>query len=126
MFGDRMVNVALACRALPLLGCLLVGGVVADWTSQRAVMVAADLVRLASQGLMAALLVAGAAELWMLATLAGVTGAATGFFNPASTGLLPMVVAPERLQQANGLQATARAAGEIAGPVAAGVLVATA
>jgi len=36
------------------------------------------------------------------------------------------VVAPERLQQANGLRATAQATGEILGPVIAGVLVATA
>jgi hypothetical protein len=71
---------------------VLVGGVVADRASRRAVMVAADLVRVASQGAMAALLIAGAADVWMLALLAGVTGTATGFFSPASTGLLPEVV----------------------------------
>jgi predicted MFS family arabinose efflux permease len=144
VFGDRMVAVALAfgvleiggstsavglvlaSGAVPLVACLLIGGVVADRVSRRAVMVAADLVRVASQGLMAALLIGGAAELWMLALLAGVTGAATGFFNPASTALMPAVVPPERLQEANGLRATARSAGEILGPVVAGVLVASA
>jgi predicted MFS family arabinose efflux permease len=75
---------------------------------------------------MAVLLISGSAEVWMLAVLAGITGAGTGFFNPASTGLLPSIVAPERLQQANGLRATAQATGEIAGPAVAGVLVATA
>jgi MFS family permease len=105
---------------------VLVGGVVADRMSRRAVMVGADLVRLASQGTMSALLIAGAAEVWTLALLAGVTGAATGFFNPASTGLLPAVVAPEQLQQANGLRATAVSTGEILGPLGAGVLVAAA
>jgi hypothetical protein len=67
VFGDRMVAVALAfavsssaafasdvglvlaCGALPLVASVLVGGVVADRTSRRAVMVGADLVRLASQ-----------------------------------------------------------------------------
>lgn len=144
VLGDRMVAVALAfavlelggsasdvglvlaCRTLPLVGCLLIGGVVADRTSRRAVMVVADLVRLVSHGALAALLIAGAAEVCIVALLAGVTGAATGFFNPASTGLLPAIVAPERLQQANGLRATAMAAGEIVGPVVAGVLVASA
>ena len=143
LLGDGMINVALAfaalelsgsasavglvlaCRALPLVACLLVGGVIADRTSHRAVMVCADLVRLASQGTMAALLIADAAELWSIALLAGVTGAATGFFNPASTGLLPIVVAPEHLQPANGLRATAMASGEILGPMIAGILVAT-
>ena len=142
VFGDRMVAVALAFAVLEVGGsassvglvlavgtfsmvaCLLIGGVVADRTSRRALMVSADLVRLASQGISAALLIAGTAEVWTLALLAGVTGAATGFFNPASTGLLPSVVPPERLQEANGLRATAMSVGEIAGPVVAGVIVA--
>jgi predicted MFS family arabinose efflux permease len=144
VFGDRMVAVALAfavlevggsasevglvlaCRTLPLLGSVLVGGVVADRTSRRAVMVAADLVRFAVQGTLAVLLLTGGAEVWSLALLSGVAGAATGFFNPASTGLLPDVVAPEQLQQANGLRATAQSAGEIVGPALAGALVAAA
>ena len=142
MFGDRMVSVALAfavlevdssptavglvlaARTLPLVGTLLFGGVVADRVSRRAIMVVSDLVRLVTQGLLAALVIAGSAELWSLALLSGLGGMATGFFSPASTGLLPMIVSPERLQPANGIRATLFSAGEIAGPVAAGVLVA--
>ncbi len=120
------VGLVLAAGAFPLLATVLVGGVVADRASRRAVMVAADLARVASQGAMAALLLAGAAEVWMLALLAGVTGAATGFFSPASTGLLPEVVLAEQLQPANGLRASAVSTGEIAGPVLGGVLVAAA
>jgi len=120
------VGLVLAAGTLPLVATVLVGGVVADRASRRAVMVAADLVRVASQGAMAALLVAGVAEIWMLALLAGVTGAATGFFSPASTGLLPEVVLAEQLQPANALRASAAATGEILGPVLGGVLVAVA
>ncbi len=144
MFGDRMVAVALsfavlgiggsasdvglvlAARSLPLVASLLVGGVVADRVSRRAVMVTTDLVRLGSQGLAAVLLIAGSADVWSLALLSGVSGAATGFFNPAATGLLPAIVAPEDLQPANGLRATAMSAGEILGPALAGIVVATA
>jgi MFS family permease len=144
VLGDRMVAVALAfavlevggsasavglvlaCATLPLVGSVLVGGVVADRTSRRTVMVGADLVRLASQGATATLLITGSAEVWTLALFAGLTGAATGFFNPASTGLLPEVVPAEELQPANALRATAVSAGEIAGPLLAGVLVAAA
>jgi MFS family permease len=144
VLGDRMVAVALAFAVLeiggsvsdvglvlaagtfPLVATVLVGGVVADRASRRAVMVAADLVRVASQGAMAALLITGVAEVWMLALLAGVTGAATGFFSPASTGLLPEVVLAEQLQPANALRGSAVSTGEILGPVAAGVLVAAA
>lgn len=144
VLGDRIVLVALAFAVLeiggstsdvglvlaagtfPLLATVLVGGVVADRASRRAVMVAADLVRVASQGAMAALLIAGVAEVWMLALLAGVTGAATGFFSPASTGLLPEVVLAEQLQPANALRGSAVATGEILGPAVGGVLVAAA
>jgi predicted MFS family arabinose efflux permease len=144
VLGDRMVVVALAfavlevggsasavglvlaSATLPLVGSVLIGGVVADRTSRRTVMIAADLVRLASQGATATLLITGSAEVWTLALFAGITGAATGFFNPASTGLLPEVVPPEELQPANALRATAVSAGEIAGPLLAGVLVAAA
>jgi predicted MFS family arabinose efflux permease len=60
----------------------------------------------------------------MLALLAGATGAGGGFFNPASTGLLPGIVPAERLQEASGVRATALSGGEIAGPALAGVLIA--
>jgi MFS family permease len=120
------VGLVLAAGAFPLVATVLAGGVVADRTSRRAVMVTADLVRVASQGAMAALLIAGVAEVWMLALVAGVTGAATGFFGPASTGLLPEVVLAEQLQPANGLRASAVSTGEILGPVLGGVLVAAA
>jgi predicted MFS family arabinose efflux permease len=144
VLGDRMVAVALAfavlevggsasavglvlaCAVLPLVGSVLIGGVVADRTSRRSVMIAADLVRVASQGATATLLITGLAEVWTLALFAGLTGAATGFFNPASTGLLPEVVPAEELQPANALRATAVSTGEIVGPLFAGVLVAAA
>jgi hypothetical protein len=140
-FGDRMVTVALAfavlaidgsassiglvlaARSGALLVSLLLGGVVADRVSRRAVMVLADVARLGTQGLLAGLVIAGEAEVWSVALLSGLTGIATGFFNPASTGLLPAIVAPDRLQQANGVRATLMSAGEIGGPVLAGVLV---
>jgi MFS family permease len=142
VLGDRMVAIALAfavlqlggsasdigivlaARTVPLVGSLLIGGVVADRMSRQRVMVAADLSRMVTQGILAALLITGSPPIWAIAVLAGATGAATGFFNPASSGLLPAVVAPEQLQQANGLRATAMSGGEIAGPALGGVLVA--
>lgn len=120
------VGLVLAAGAFPLVATVLAGGVVADRVSRRAVMVVADLVRVASQGLMAALLIAGAAQVWMLALIAGLTGAATGFFSPASTGLLPEIVLAEQLQPANALRMSAASTGEILGPVVGGVLVAAA
>src|SRR3954470_5117572 len=120
------IGIVLACRTLPLVGSLLIGGVVADRMSRQLVMVGADLSRLLSQGAIAVLLLMGDPPIWALAVLSGLTGVATGFFNPASGGLLPAVVAPEHLQQANGLRATAASGGEIVAPALAGVIVASA
>jgi MFS family permease len=120
------IGIVLAARTLPMVASLLIGGVVADRMSRRTVMVAADLTRLVSQGVLALLLIAGAPAIWVVAALSGVHGAATGFFEPASTGLMPAVVPGEQLQQANGLRATAMSGGEILGPALAGVLVAAA
>jgi MFS family permease len=89
-------------------------------------MVAADVLRVLTQGTMAALIIGGAADVWMLALLAGLTGLGTGFFSPASTGLMPEIVPAEDLQEANALRAAGVSAGEILGPLAAGILVAAA
>src|SRR5437764_9169281 len=86
-----------AARSLPLVVFLLAGGVFADRLPRRAVMIGSDLVRLASQGLLAALLLAGAARLWEILVLVVVGGAATAFFNPAVTGLVAQTVSAHRL-----------------------------
>lgn len=144
ILGDRMVAVALAfgvlevggspadvgivlaAGTLPLVASVLVGGVIADRVSRRRVMITADVARVATQGATAALLLAGAAEIWSLALLAALTGLAQGFFSPASTGLLPQFVPDADLQRANGLRSVAKSVGEIGGPLLAGVLVAAA
>jgi predicted MFS family arabinose efflux permease len=118
------VGLVLAARTAPLVASVLIGGVVADRVSRRTSMVVADVVRVATQGAIAVLLLTGAAEVWMLAALSALTGLATGFFTPASTGLLAEIVPPAELQQANAVRSTAVSIGEIAGPILAGLLVA--
>jgi MFS family permease len=118
------LGVVLAARAIPLVAFLLIGGVVADRLSRRTVMLVADVARCVSQGAIAVLLIAGHAEIWSLAALSAVSGMGSAFFDPASTGLMPALVAPQRLQQANALRGMAMAGGSIGGPAIAGVLVA--
>jgi MFS family permease len=120
------LGLVLASRTVPLVGLLLVGGVFADRLSRRSVMVVADLTRLGSQGLTAALLLSRHAQIWQLAVLQAVHGAASAFFNPAPTGLVPMTVSPEHLQQANGLRALSTSGANIVGPIIGGLLVALA
>jgi hypothetical protein len=139
--GDQMVPVALsfavldltgsvsdlgyvlAAGAVPLVALLLAGGVIADRVSRRRLMMAADGLRLGAQGVMAALLLTGHAQLWQLIVLEAVRGGAAAFFMPASIGIIPQIVAPESLQQANALRGVTVSVGGIAGPAIAGVLV---
>jgi MFS family permease len=141
LLGDGMTGVALsfavldltgsvsdlgfvfAARAIPLILFLLVGGVFADRLPRRAVMLTADAVRFTCQGVVAALLISGHAEVWQLIVTQAFYGTATAFFNPASSGLIPMTVSAARLQQANALRGVANATGNVLGPLLAGLLV---
>lgn len=142
LLGDRLVPVAIAFATLDLTGSaadlgyvlaagwgpqialLLVGGVLSDRLARRTVMLAADVARAGSQALLAALLLSGDARLWHLLVLQAMRGAATAFFNPASTGLVPQTVSFERLQPANALRGLVMWTSGIVGPGLGGGLVA--
>ena len=85
-------------------------------------MIASDVARLVTQGAIGVMLVSGDATVAEIAVSQALLGAASGFFNPASSGLLP-AVAGERLHEANALRGMAMAAGNIAGPAIGGLLV---
>ncbi|HET7590188.1 MAG TPA: MFS transporter [Solirubrobacterales bacterium] len=118
------LGIVLASHSLVLIALILVGGVVADRVSPRLSMLGADLVRTVAVGLIAALLLAGVAEIWELVALYAIDGAATAFFNPASDAIVPQLVPRSRLQEANALLNFSRWAGKVAGPALAGVLLA--
>ena len=76
----------------------LAGGVLADRLPRRAVMIAADLVRVGTQSVTAVLLFRGTAHVWEIAVLQAIAGAAAGAFSPASLALVPQTVSAGRLQ----------------------------
>jgi MFS family permease len=118
------LGIVLALHSLVLIALVLVGGVIADRISPRRAMLGADLARTVSMGLIAVLLLTGAAEIWQLALLYAVDGAATAFFNPASNAIAPQIVPGSRLQEANALLSFSRWMGKVAGPALAGILLA--
>lgn len=122
--GAGDVGVVIGATTIPFALFALLGGVWADRLPRHRVMLASDLVRMVSQALAAALLLSGDAEVWHLAALGIVFGTADAFFMPAVTGLIPALVAPERLQDANALRALVLSFGMVSGPAVAGVLVA--
>ncbi len=141
--GDFFVPVAIAFAVLDLTGSVsdlglvlfarilgqvllfLAGGVWADRMPRERVMVASNVIRFFSQGLLGVLLVSGHAQIWQLIALQLVHGAATGVFRPAATGLTPQLVPAAQLQAANSLMFLTLSVGGIIGPAIGGVLVAT-
>jgi MFS family permease len=125
--GGSVTDVGLVAAAgfVPFIFLGLIGGVLADRVERRRILIASDLVRLASQATAGVLLVSGAAEVWHLAALAAIFGAADSFFSPAFTGLLPLTIAePHHLQPANALRGMSFSTGSIVGPALGGLLVA--
>ncbi|MGI8775342.1 MAG: MFS transporter [Actinomycetota bacterium] len=142
--GDNIVAVALAFAVLDLTGSatdlglvlgartvmlvifFLIGGVWADRISRQKLMMISDLGRAFTQGALGFLIITGIAELWHFIALEALNGVASAFFSPAATGLTPKTVSRPRLQQANALLSLTHSSAGIAGPVIAGILVATA
>jgi MFS family permease len=115
-----------AARSVPLVTFLLVGGVFADRLPRRLVMLTADVVRFGTQGATAVLILTHNAQVWELAALQALAGTATAFFNPASTGLTPMTVSAERLQQANALRGLSMSVAGLVGLGIGGTIVSVA
>jgi len=118
------LGLVLAAQSLPLAALALVGGVWADRLPRGTLMVTSDLVRAAVQITGATLLLTGVAQIWQLALLAAVHGAAEAFFRPAAGAIMPQIVPAPRLQQANALMGLSDNFGWMVGPAVAGILVA--
>jgi MFS family permease len=109
---------------VPTITCLLIGGAVSDRYDRRKVMLYADCIRAAILAMLAVLSATGALRLWQLLVIAAVYGAATAFFDPASDALVPELLPPEALAQANSLDQLIRpVALRLAGPAVGGILV---
>jgi MFS family permease len=139
--GDRIVTVALAlfvvqltgsakdlgfviaAYLVPLIGFMLLGGVLADRMPRHLVVVVTDLVRFVLHGLLALLIVSGDVRIWHIVAIGILFGTAEAFYRPASTGLLPQTVPEDEIQQANALTATSSCIAQFAGPALATLLV---
>ncbi|MFF7749099.1 MFS transporter [Streptomyces sp. NPDC007971] len=122
--GVDAVGVVMAARILAILVVLLLGGVFADRLGARSVMLTADLLRTAAQGVLAVLLFTEGARIWEVVALAVVLGIGEGGFSPGLTALVPGLVPAEDLTDANSLLQIAQAIASVVGPGLAGVLIA--
>jgi MFS family permease len=105
------VGLVLAAYSLPLVGFVLIGGVVADRMPRQRVMIVSDLSRAVLHGLLALLIATGHVRVWQIMVIGVLFGTAEAFFRPAFSGLVPQTV-PERDIQ--GAQALGGVSAEVA------------
>ncbi len=101
---------------------MLVGGVMTDRFSPRAVMIVSNLSRLVITVLLALLVAAQMIELWMLYLMAFCFGVVDAFFHPAYRAIIPHIVDEDSLQASNSILHGTSQLVEIIGPGAAGLL----
>lgn len=138
LLGDAMMPVAAALAVGALYGVSGVGAVLGAWTGTfvllvlfggvlsdrfgaRRMMVGADLVRVGTQGVLAAAFLAGPPPFWLLVTMASLAGAAVAMFLPGVNGMVPLVAHDP--QRANATLKVADALAHLLGPALAGLLI---
>ncbi|MFG3043213.1 MFS transporter [Streptomyces sp. NPDC048330] len=138
LVGDAMMPVAAALAVGALYGItgaglvlgvwtgtfvllVLFGGVLADRFGARRMMVLADLVRVLTQGVLAAAFFAGPPPFWLLMAMSAVAGAAVAMFLPGVNGMIPLVA--REPQRANATLKVADALAHLTGPALAGLLI---
>jgi MFS family permease len=109
-------------RLLPFAVLQLPAGIAADRVDRRRIMIAADLVRVAAIGLLAATVVADDVSFALLAVVALVEGAGTVAFTSSATGALRSVVPAAQLPDAVGAVSARIATVNLAGPPLGGFL----
>ena len=110
---------------VPTIACLLVGGVISDRFDRRRVLFCADLGRGVVVGVLALLAATHVLDFAMLTVLVAAYGVGAAFFTPAFESIVPTIVDPKDLAQANALDQFVRPiALRLIGPALGGWLIA--
>lgn len=121
--GAFEVGILSAANVAAFLVVGLPAGVWIDRLRKRRVMIVADLVRAAALASVPLLWLTGSLQLWHLIVVAGIVGVASVFFDVSYQSIVPALVRPRQIAEANGkLQATYELA-NIAGPGIGGWLI---
>jgi len=142
LFGDFFSYIAIAWLVLQLTGSslalgsvlvaqavprgllMLVGGALADRLSPRLTMLGSMGLRAVFVAPLAAVVIAGRAQMWEVYGISVVFGIVDAFFMPARTSILPKIVADQELEPGNAVLNVTGQAAVILGPVLGGVTVA--
>lgn len=122
--GDALaMGTVLALAGIPRALFMLVGGAFTDRFSPRRIMLVSNLTRLGLVASLAALVLAGRIEVWMLYGFGLAFGLMDTFFFPAQNAIIPKIVKENQLQGANAIIQGTMQLSLFAGPVLAGLLI---
>lgn len=116
------LGIVLLVDAAAVVATLLVGGVLADRYSRRALLVGSDLARALVVGGLAVVDATGRLCFGVLIAFVALQGLGSGLFQPAFGGIVPLLVDTAQLGSANALIGISRQAAFVIGPALAGVV----
>jgi MFS family permease len=114
-----------AFRAVPIISCSLMGGVVADVIDRRRLMMATQTVMLTCSATLALVTFSGLGKVWPIFLLTAIASAAWAFDTPARQALVPALVPAKDFPNAVSLRMLMVQIGMIVGPTLAGFLLAS-
>ena len=122
--GDPLaLGIVLALEGIPRAVFMLVGGAITDRLSPRLIMLLSDAIRFVLTGLMALVVFAGAAQIWMLYAFSLAFGLVAGFAIPAENSIVPALVEEQDLQAGNSIIMGVTQLAGFVGPTLAGILI---
>jgi MFS family permease len=125
MTGDPLaLGIVLAVGGIPRAVFTLVGGAITDRISPRRVMLISDFIRLFISALLAAQVLTGTLQIWMIYVYSFMVGVVSGAFEPASMSMTPHLVPSDDLQAGNSLMQGSVGLIGFIGPALAGLMIA--
>jgi predicted MFS family arabinose efflux permease len=110
---------------IPIVLFSLLGGVMADRTDRRKMLLGSQYVQTATALTLAALYFAGVVHVWHILVLSFIVGSAQSFGGPAYSALIPSLVPKENLPNAIALNSIQFNVGRVIGPALGGITLAT-
>jgi len=111
-------------RAVPIVVCSLIAGVVADASDRRRLLLATNAGMLLVSSALAFVALGNVRELWLVYVFSALSAAGGTFDNPARNSFFPSLVPREQLPNAIGLNSIVFQVSSVVGPMVAGVIIA--
>ncbi len=120
----RLLGLDQFLAGLPIFLFTMIGGVVADRSERRKILLVSQYVQMASAGILTVLVAMGMVHVWQILCLSFVSGLAQAFGGPAYSALIPTLVDREDMPNAIALNSIQFNLAVTVGPAIAGVVLA--